>query len=536
MDYVLAGPAIGPRLCTLIRLPEDVSLPVRWIAARDLVHNPHRLDMAPKVRLASEMRRGTNPSSVAVDSYRECISAFSAGSMIEPGTLKSTFRDFLTALESLVRDLESTGFDVNKGLLPVVDTSTGPTLVDGSHRAAAAYSINQQMLLPTVDLTDYAAGKIQTPKYGPPFFIRRAVPRDDIEAWVRWMARVVPVTAYVTWPKGLADRPHHETRAIIETGGVCDSELWYHTRITVNSAGLKSTVISSYFEDNWVGDAQSTFSGADSKVQVISAPILQVGLSFGFAPTPSAIAPLKTKLRTVFQDGQNSIHCTDNEREASYLVQSCLGEANRHFLRAGNGFHNNKFLARIRELSNLFVTYNIDPMSVLLVGSSVLGAYGIRTPGDVDFLSSSQRFKSLASSIPWLDCHTVHGPSQYDLDESLLGNFSVDGAASFIFLGARFLSLHNYRSILAESPQRTRGQDLLLVEQFLAHNRPPRLRRAIILVNSFMSRRLRSVLTFLATRGRKWVRVLPRTHPLRRFLGWAFGKFYSFIEFSRSQR
>ncbi len=402
----------------------------------------NRLDLAFKL-IWLESAFGTR-SAFAEAIYAAHIAAFSLGDMREPGAeRKDSLQAFTSQFRTLAEAIASRGFDESESLVPLARDGT---ILNGAHRAAAALFHDRA-------LTAVVTG-LEPIRYDFRYFRKRGMSDAHLEATaLKYVERSPTAAIALLWP------------AAGDDGGAVErllGPLVYETRTHLTPNGARNLLSQVYAGEPWLGPAEKNHPGIDAKlVPCFSGNRPLRVLMFDIAPGRDLIA-LKDEVREVFGIGKHSIHITDTHAEAVAISRLLLNRQSLHFL---DHARPNRFPETARMAQGFragLLQGGADPDRVAVETGMVLGAYGLRPAGDVDFLA--------AGEVPAIAGAERHEAALYPVG---LGDLLQDPAYHFHFWGLKFVGL----DLVAEMKRRRNAgrdaEDLALIGPLLA-GRPGR--------------------------------------------------------------
>lgn len=448
-------------------IPEDSTPTLQEVDPRELVHWK-RLDLIPKINLAQQLFE-MRPPEMASREYREIIRVFSGGTFREPGQeSKRDFESFMRAFSELVTSIRQQGFVAEKS---VVAVSRDGIPLDGSHRIAAAIACGTPITIAQFDI----AG----PDYGFSYFLKGGVDEYVLDGYLLETMRYRnDHDSFIIWPKK-HDETLRQLKAQIQAqgGGILRSQT-----TTANWPGLVALVADIYRDHHWVGNGASGYRGAQQKALSVFAEPCKVSLVTTTGTTANAV---KERVRELHGQGNDTLHSTDTPKESLSVASSLLSPQTRHFLQHGNMLRFPRTLRLIDELRTTVheVTDAGDHLAV--VGSAVLGIYGLRAPNDIDILAGPA-----VKDLPWPPTIGLHNEyiRYYGFDD--VGAFLQDSRAFINLMGLRFQSLESLRTTNLAWPDSSKKRDIALIESAAKNSRVAMLR---LRFNTAVHRQVRRV-------------------------------------------
>lgn len=346
---------------------KDNNYYIKCINPRKLV-TYHRLDVALRV-LYLELRKSC--IDLADEIYYHDIRAQSLGTLVDPdNSKKADYKTFKKTFEDVYNNIAKNGFTPSRTLIPV---SLDGSILNGGHRLASALHTNKNVWIIATHLPpiccDYR------------YFHQRCVPDHIIKLGVSKLIEYADnVHIAFLWPSG--SKNWNKTASLF-------SNILYQEDKSLTFQGSFNLLYQCYKHMDWVGTKESGFVGLEKKrlecfpkVLNVRIVIFQENMGLG------NVRKLKEKIRNINNIGYSSVHITDTKEEVMRLCQYVLNDNSWHFI---NYTKNNEILlynSNLTKLKEKMNRYNIKPEDLIIDGSYVLEAYGIRKSYDLDVLIS----------------------------------------------------------------------------------------------------------------------------------------------------
>jgi hypothetical protein len=403
---------------------------------------PNRLDLATKVALLDSI--AGPPATFPARLYDAHIAAFSLGEMTEPGApAKQGAQAFRTAFLNLRNSLADTGFDPRTSLIPLASDGT---ILNGAHRVACALHLG----LPLVGVET----GLEPVCYDGAWFRDRGMPDTDLNAMALAHVERAPDAAIaLLWPA--APMLNAASEALL--GPVVHSRA-----IHLNTRGAHNLLSQVYDGEPWLGPAGQDFPGIAAKLAPCFASNRPLRVLLLDLPPQTDRVALKAKVRAPWGLGKHSIHITDTWPEAVRLARLLFNDQGLHFLThaAPNRFP--EVADMVRRFRTEMARHGADPDQTALDTGMVLGAYGLRMPGDVDFGSVEP-----VTLPPPFERHEPAPPGPG------LGDILTDPTLHFHFWDQRFVAL----PVVADTKLRRQAgrdhEDLVQIAALLSDRRSP---------------------------------------------------------------
>lgn len=209
---------------------------------------------------------------------------------------------------------------------------------------------------------------------------------------------------------------------------------------------------------------------------------------------------IKERVRDVFGIGKHSVHINDTHAQAVDIGNLLLNDNSVHFLDFANYRETGRLRPLLDEFRRVCASTNTALTSVVIDGSAVLAAYGLRTARDLDYQTVLQP----APLLTGFDLHAQtlvhHGCTSAAL--------VCDPRRHFYFAGCRFVSLPQLARMKRNRGEEKDLRDCDLIETVLTPSRGQRP----------LADRWKRRIRFLVARNRGWLEKLEHLplYPLAR--------------------
>ena len=317
--------------------------------------------------------------------YRENISACGLGKFFEPGNQnKNSFNDFLTSFNETYINIKENGFDENKSLIPL---SKNGSIANGSHRVASAIFLARDVQSVKIDTDNHI--------YDYHFFKERGVLSSVLDVVATTFISYSANThiAFI-WPSAVGyDK---EVKSIIPN-------IIYRKSIQLNKNGAHNLLSQIYFGEEWLGSVEDNFKGAEGKLVECFNNEKPIRVIAFHAESLNDVAKIKNKIRDIFNIDKHSIHITDTSKEVNRVARIVFNDNSIHFLNHAKpnkyASTHNKVAAFKKFISNSDACHD----DVILDGSMVLSAYGIREANDIDYFTNENSKVDIKNDT--FECH-----------------------------------------------------------------------------------------------------------------------------------
>lgn len=361
--------------------------------------SPHRFDVMAKYVYAKHYKNRYDMGWVT-EVYREHLRVWGGG--VE-GDLsgKDDFEKYLSSFNNLLKSVEKNGFSEKKGLLPI---GKNGIIVDGAHRAAAclAYNVN-----PYVVHFDHSEAS-----YSSAFFKGRGLKEIYLDAMAVEYVKLSGATYIVClFPISLSGKADVE-RILADYGSIV-----YEKQVFLNNFGPVNFIAQLYKGEHWVGRREDGWPGALTHAKNKFKDNKPLTVYLFECDDLLLVKEVKTKIRALFDYGNDSVHINDTREEAVRIAEQVFNNNSVHML----NYADLSKTINVHSLHDVFVKdisgNGIDLNTVCIDSSSVLALYGLRESRDLDYLDYFEKGVEFSSDLIGLHNHEVphYGKSLGDL-------------------------------------------------------------------------------------------------------------------------
>jgi len=354
---------------------------VKSLAATELLTHT-RFDIAFKLLYLEMKDRG---ALFAKEFYKEHIRAFSLGKFTEPGNeKKNSIEQFFGEFNETFEDIKANGFDSSKTLVPL---SKNSSIANGAHRVASAIFLDKDVKSVKIDTDNHI--------YDYRFFQERGVSSNvlDIVA-TRFISYSTNTHIAFIWPSAVGH--DKDVESLIPN-------IVYRKSIQLSKNGAHNLLSQIYFGEEWLGSVEDNFKGAEGKLVECFKNDKPVRVIAFHADSLNDVAKIKDEIRAIFNIDKHSIHITDTKDEADRVARTVFNDNSVHFL---NHAKPNKYASTHKKVASFkaFIS-NSDAChdDVLLDGSMVLSAYGVREANDIDYFTNDNNKVDIQNDA--FECH-----------------------------------------------------------------------------------------------------------------------------------
>jgi hypothetical protein len=211
-----------------------------------------------------------------------------------------------------------------------------------------------------------------------------------------------------------------------------------------------------YDGEPWLGPAEAGFPGIRSKLMACFSGTDPLRILIIAPDEDTDIVSLKDRVRELYGIAKSSIHITDTHAEAVEISRLFLNRNSVHFLNTARPMAFAETRDRVATLSRYLDDNDLPRNSVAADTGMVLGAYGLRPPGDIDVIA---------------DRPLPPGPVELHGDtgrEAGVTDLLQDPARHFTYFNLKFVSLAEVAALKRFRLAGRDRDDLLLIEPLLA--------------------------------------------------------------------
>ncbi|MGI2787762.1 hypothetical protein [Vibrio fluvialis] len=385
------------------------------------------------------------------------LSLYAMNSFIEYDELykpvKVGFNDFYLSFIELSKVIKENGFDMSSAPIPV-DSNFLP--LNGAHRIASSLYYGNNILVESIN---NEANHVWPYSY----FHNLSFPHFIIESvflnMINYHSNMYCACLYSS---SLSN--HDEFISLLNE----HSDILADFTREYSDVGKRVLTSIYYSGENWVGNRKNKYKGTANKFKHCFTNGNKVRyVVFKFTDNNNdndRVLELKERLRKIASIGKHSIHITDNGDETKDLLLSIMSPAADDWINNQRVSHFNQFESFLNKLEHALIERDINKNSFVIVGSSVLSAYGLRDCNDLDAISltlNDQQFVELdiGNHNSYFEKYGFH------LKE-ILG----DEDNFFYYRGFKFLSLNLVKQFKERRGETKDRADLKLIDSILIKN------------------------------------------------------------------
>jgi hypothetical protein len=376
---------LSKEFCEICNIDLSKEYAIEYIDASKLLV-PERIDLIAKYKYIECRDKGFEIPFFK-ELYAKHIEAFSYGTYMEPGNPnKITLQDYLETFENLMDEIKKNGIDPEVSVIPVGKDNV---IMNGSHRVAIALYYGLQV--PIVRFDDLYVD------YGLNFFRQHKLEEKFLDFMVTEFIHLKK-DLYVACLFPSAKGMDHFNRAIQVMEQ--KANILYQKEIKIKKEGLRNLITQLYPSETnqWIGTYENHYAGVCGKLQGCSGaePLRIFVLSCN---SVDQIKSIKTEVRNIYQIENHSIHITDTYEEAVSLADIVFNPKSVHCLNYGCPDYFIKFNKKLNCFKERIIKYNLPMDQFVIDSSSVMGLYGLRDIGDIDFLTLATGYEVIEDAV-----------------------------------------------------------------------------------------------------------------------------------------
>jgi FkbM family methyltransferase len=344
---------------------------------------------------------------------------------------------FVKDFTSLVLDIQLNGYSADQSIIPSDDKGI---ILDGAHRTAACALLNQSV---RVLRTPKAA-----PVYNSSWFTSRGLSSGASDAaaleYISWSPNCRFITIFPA-----ANGRDQELEQLVNDS----ADVVYEKRVYLENHGPRLLVWQIYRKEPWVGEANTAWSGTQSKANGCFPLGHGTVRTYLIEPKPSTdLRVLKDRIRALFNVANHSIHINDSHSETLIIGRSLLNANSVHFLNNATLTYLPNFWRLLTKFESAVLSQGDSLDRFCIDGSAVLSAYGIRDCRDIDFIHTGLDDLSFGDPNA-IGSHNLCASYHVTSTDDIIFNPSNH----FYFHGIRFVSIGSVRAM---KEKRSEGKDL----------------------------------------------------------------------------
>ncbi len=356
-----------------LEIPKNISdqiqnddFEILFIQSKELL-TANRFDLAAKLIYLNFFKNGLNDG-FGKELYIAHQNVMN-GLVEADGSNKVGEKAFIESFQETFSSINNNDFYI-KNSIPVAKDGS---IVDGAHRASSCIFLKKKASIYKTNLPP------QQLNYQ--FFIDRGLPEVYLDAMANEYIKYKDnIYLAIVWPTAGTSKNKQLEEKLHESGNIV-----YRKNIDLKGNGPLLLVREAYSEESWLGSYADGYQGAKNKS---SWCFNQEGpVQIYLYESDKDLVLIKEEIRSVYGEGKHSIHMTDNKTETVKLANLLFNESGIHWL-------NHALVSDFKWFSELLDVYKRTifkstdfPNNYIVVGSGILGVYGLREPNDLDFVS-----------------------------------------------------------------------------------------------------------------------------------------------------
>jgi len=379
---------------------------------------------------------------------------------INKNLIKSTFEDFDNVFNETILSIKLNDFNKEISYVYIRSINGIPSLVNGSHRVAAALVLKK-----SVNVIYNNFGVIGASWNG-------TFKKLNLSSTIASLASIEAVrflkdacTIIIAFPKSNLNEDYFINELLKFEG-----KTLFFKKIKLTDQGGFNLIKNLYYGESWIGNISNNFIGAKSKFNYCfdSDKLKECLIFVTTFKEPKNIILAKKNIREYFNHGNHTMHSTDNFEESFRVASTLLHDNSLCFLNKNlnNSIGQNcldKFLSKFKEILN---DQNRDPADFCIVGSAVLTAYGLRECKDLDYIQIGESLKD--TNIHCIESHLplhINWYSKFGISEII-----YDPSLYFYYRGIKFASLEVIKDAKIIKSESKDLIDINLIDEYLKNN------------------------------------------------------------------
>jgi len=445
-DYSELHRKLNPHLLTLIPIEKATEIvkldPI-------LLLNTNRFDLMAKYIYAKNRLLGVE-SDWATQLYDDHIRVFN-GHHENDGSGKKTIFDFLKAFDLLLDGIKDNGFDESISLVPIDNQNV---IIDGAHRLAACLLYNKPVHCVRFDT--------RAESYSFQYFENgtRFAPEGLKDTWCDAMAFEycgLNKNTFVVAVFPSATGKDLEIEEILAQYG----HVYYKKSVHLFNHGPLNLIKQMYKGESWLGEWKSSYAGALGKATHCFANEGPVRVYLFETDRLDEVKTAKEQIRGIFNIGNHSVHINDSYAETIRLAQLLLNNNSIHFLNYAHPVELPKFHKLITSYFQWLETQGMNKDYFCVDGSGPMAAYGMREPGDLDFLHYG--YHDISTGNGSITSHNTEAQHHVTTIDDIIFN----PENHFYFEGVKFVSLDIIQKMKDKRGEPKDKQDILFIDTYL---------------------------------------------------------------------
>lgn len=379
--------------------------------------------------------------------YLAHIASFTNGSFEEQGNKKKKGKEvYLNTFCDLIDSIRLED-KWEKSAIPVGENGV---ILDGAHRVAICAYHGKKV--PVVVIPGTHAD------YGYAAFKKSLLEEKYLDAMCNEYINIMNkknIYAACLWPVVFEKNEVEFVRSRIKEYG----KIIYEKEIKLSEGGFSNLMPQVYEGFEWIGNEKNHYSGAKGKTLECYDGNGKLNLFIFEGQDLTTVLELKEEIRTFLNHGKDSIHITDNNLETKQICEILLNHNSIHLLNSGAPLKCEKLNKKITEFKHMVNLQKEDISAYIIDSSSVLGLYGIRQPGDMDYLKLENH------SLIKLE-ETENHSKYLELYSKPLEQLILCPENYLVYRGVKFITLSILKEFKSNRAQEKDIEDIKAIERF----------------------------------------------------------------------
>lgn len=356
------------------KVDEEEVLEIEYVNAKQFLR-PERIDLVCKL-FYIESKIKNKGFSFARELYKEHIRAFSDGTFTElEKPEKNSIEKYYSCFDQLIETCSKSGFSTERSVVPV---GCDNNILDGSHRTAIAIYFN--IPLPIVRIRnvkrcfDYRFFQVHGLKEKYLDFIATKFITYSEHTYIACV-----------WPVAYDEKKICEAERIIKNA----ASVVYKKELFLNYHGLFHLMIHAYGNgrevDKWAGNEENGFYGITENAGKAFRSGSKTVIYLLSNSSLESIVSMKSKVRGLYNIGNQSIHCTDYDDETLIIAQVAFNRNSIDLLNSGEPFLFPDYVSSLSKFMNSINCSGYVSDDFILGERSAYALYGLCSTDKVDY-------------------------------------------------------------------------------------------------------------------------------------------------------
>lgn len=406
----------------------------------------NRIDVVAKYCYANSRIKGTSNEFIEdlYINHLQVLNGFNEGDY----SIKKTKEHFIESFNELIDSMQLNGFSKDISIIPVNEKNE---IIDGAHRLGTALALNKEVY--TVKFKN-----AHSLLYNTDYFRNQLLQEEYLDYLIHEYSKIKKQIYVVVLFPSANDKFNQTKKTLGKYGNIL-----LEKSLKLTERGKKNLIISLYRNEPWVGNYDDGFYGADNKVNPCFTLDTPLKVYF-FEKENNSISMVKIKeeIRTIFNIGKHSVHINDTYEETLELCELFLNKNSLHHLNNSMNWYNKKFGILFHKYKEFLSGENLNKDNFCIELSGVLGAYGLREPNDIDYITLYDYGINIESE------ETINKTTQF---YSLNKNELIYNPRNYFYYNSyKFLSLETVKTMKMKRGEQRDIKDIVLIENLIGNN------------------------------------------------------------------